>query len=222
MNQYILNSKKFGWGPGLVQTNPEKIKLLQRFLVGKVIDIGCGSGVYTNLAASLGHKSLGVDNENSFIKAAKKDFPQIQFIKASAYKLPCRRNSFSTAIMFDILEHLDDARALKEALTVAERVIISVPLVNEEILLRYGLSHAHYLDHTHQRTYTIKDLRDLFKKMKLKTIYLSPALPLSLSGLLIHQLSYGRPIKRVILKSLLKPFLPEPPLYSTIFAVVEL
>ena len=205
----------------MARVNPEKADLLIQYAIGKVVDIGCGSGVYTNSLHKNGHEIIGVDFQEEFVKSAKKTYPEISFVQGSAEKLPFKKGTFDTAILFDILEHLDDKKVINEALRVAKRLIISVPRENQDVLLRYGLSHAHYLDRTHKRTYIEESLRKLMEEQSLKILYLEPALPLSLSGILIERLSLGSSLRRLILKIILKPFLPEPPLYSTIFAVVD-
>ena len=220
-NSYKINGQKFGWGPGVATLNTEKADLLKRFALGKCLDIGFGSGIYTEHLQKLGHPVVGVDNENLFVQEAKAKYKKIKFVKASALNLPFKNLEFNTAIAFDILEHLDDKPTLKEILRVAKRVIISIPLKNQRILEQYGLSHAHYLDKTHLRIYTLKKIKSLAKSLNLKIVYLEKSLPLSISGLLVERLTNQNRVLKFILKLLLKPFLPEPPLYSTIFAVIE-
>lgn len=221
MNSYLLNGQKFGWGPQVASLNPDKASLLKCFALGKCLDLGFGSGIYTKHLSDLGHPVTGVDNQKKFVAEAIKKYPEIPFLLGDAYNLPFPKNHFDTAIAFDILEHLDDAKALKEISRVATRIIFSVPLENQEILLRYGLSHSHFLDNTHLRVYSLKALRQLFSSLSYKIIYLEQALPLSISGLLIERLAGANKILRIFLKIILKPFLPEPPLYSTIFGVIE-
>lgn len=220
-NSYSINGKRFGWGPEVASLNPEKSRLLSRFSLGRCLDIGFGSGIYSKYLFHSGHEVVGVDNEKSFVSLASKRYPDIKFVSASILSLPFRKREFDTAIAFDILEHVDDEVALEELFRVAKRVIFSVPLKNQKVLLRYGLSHAHYLDRTHLRTYSLKDLRRLIKKEKCRTIFLKKSLPLSISGLLIEQLSRKNPFLKYLLKIILKPFLPEPPIFSTIFGVIE-
>lgn len=221
MNQYKKNGQEFGWGPGVATLNPDKAKLLKEYATGKVLDLACGSGIYTNYVSELGLHATGLDNQPEFIKKAKQAFPKVEFRVGDVMKLLFPKNSFDTVILFDILEHVDDEKVIREAIRVGRRLIISVPHENQTILPLYGLSHAHDLDRTHQRVYTKETLSKLLKDQKLKIIYLKPSLPLSLSGLLIQRLSNGSPTKRLLLKAILKPFLPEPPLYSTLFAVAE-
>ncbi len=221
INNYLANGKRFGWGPGSAFLNPEKAHLLEDYSQGKCLDIGFGSGIYTVYLRDIGHEVIGIDNEKRFVQLATKKYPGIEFVAGNALKLPFKKRQFDTAIAFDILEHVDDEAALEELFRVAKRVIFSVPLKNEKVLLRYGLSHAHYLDRTHRRAYSLKVIRQLINKKKSKTIYLEKSLPLSISGLLIEQLSGKNLFLEYLLKIILKPFLPEPPIFSTIFGVIE-
>lgn len=220
-NNYLINGKKFGWGPEVVKINPDKAKILRQYAKGKCLDLGFGSGAYTNLLSEIGHKALGVDNQKSYVQYAAKKYPEIKFYQADVAKLPFKNKELDTVVAFDILEHVDDKKVINEIFRVADRLIFSVPHQNQEILLHFGLSHAHYLDQTHLRTYTLRSAKKLFSDKKYRIEFLKNSLPLSISGLLVDRLSNGSSFKKILLKIILKPFLPEPPLYSTIFGVVE-
>jgi 2-polyprenyl-3-methyl-5-hydroxy-6-metoxy-1,4-benzoquinol methylase len=220
-NSYLINSKRFKWGPGSITLNPDKVRFLKKYTKGSCLDVGTGSGIYANFLYSEGHFTVGVDNEIQFVKKASKNFKNVTFKKADAYNLPFKDKQFDTLIAFDILEHLDDEKALKEFLRVAQRVLFSVPHKNQTILEEYGLSHSHYLDNTHKRVYDKQSLAKLAKKNHLQIISLKNSLPISISGLLIERLSKGNMLKKYLLKVLLKPFLPEPSIYSTVFGVLE-
>lgn len=162
---------------------------------------------------------VGVDNEPEFVRRAQKTYPDIKFIHGSIYNLPFGKKEFDTIILFDVLEHVDEKVALKEIARVGKRVIITVPHQNQKILLRYSLAHAHNLDRTHLRNYTVKSLKRVLQATGWSPISIKPILPISLSGILVTDLSRGKSILRLILKIILKPFLPEPPIFSTISAV---
>ncbi len=221
MSYYTQNANFHGWGPDSAQLNLEKLSLLDKFAQGKIIDIGTGSGIYANYLAQRGHQVTAIDQEKEFINQAKAKFPQINFKQASALNLPFKDQTFDTAILFDILEHLDDFQALQEATRVAKRVIISVPRTNQTFLTKWSLAHHHYLDRTHLRTYTLDSLNNLLAQASLQSIYLQEALPISLRGATIDYLCSGNKLKKVLLKVLLKPFSDPQPIYSTIFAVVD-
>ncbi len=219
MSYYTQNADSHGWGPAVAKLNPEKTKLLDQFAIGKILDIGCGSGIYAHYLATKGHQVVAIDNQPEFIQQVKVKFPQVNFQQASALKLPFKHQTFDTAILFDVLEHLDDLKTLQEASRVAKRVIISVPRANQAFLTQWSLAHHHYLDRTHLRAYTPNSLRKLLVNVSLKIIYLREALPISLYGVVVDHLARGSSLKKLLLKLLLKPFTPEKHLYFTIFAV---
>ncbi len=218
---YLENGEKFHWGPKVAKLNPEKAQLLKKFVTGKCLDVGFGSGIYTKYVSDLGYPIIGVDYELDFVKYARDKYKKIKFLKSSIETLPFKPKQFDTTIAFDILEHVDDQKALKEVFRVSKRIIFSVPPQNPQILEAYGLSYAQYLDKTHLRAYNLKHIQSLAKKNDYKIIYLQNSLPISLSGLLIKRLARGSILLELILKTILKPFLPEPPLFSTIFGVLE-
>jgi SAM-dependent methyltransferase len=219
MNIYKKNGNRFGWGPDVAQLNPEKAELLKKYAIGNCLDVGFGSGIYSKYLKSLGLNVTGVDQEKDFVKKAK--LSGLNCVVGSITKLPFSSNSFDCVVLFDVLEHVDDVEALKEVSRVGSRIIVSVPHANQELLLRYGLCHAHNLDRTHKRNYSVRTLRRKLKSLGWKIVEIGPALPLSISGLLIERLSHRILWVKLFLKLILKPFLPEPPIYSTVFAVAE-
>jgi ubiquinone/menaquinone biosynthesis C-methylase UbiE len=122
--------------------------------------------MYSHYLHTKGHQVTGIDLQSKFVKTNAKQYPEIPFIQGSAEKLPFTTNQFDTVVLFDVLEHIDDQKALKQAFKVGKRVIISVPHTVQPILRKYSLVHHHYLDQTHQRTYTPTILRNMLKKQK--------------------------------------------------------
>lgn len=78
-----------------------------------VLDIGAGDGLITFL---IGGK--GIDNEPEGVRLAKKR--GVDVIVGSAYEIPYKDEQFTSALMADVLEHLEDP---KKALQEARRVI---------------------------------------------------------------------------------------------------
>src|SRR3954464_8524631 len=54
----------------------------------KVLDIGCGPGVFTARHARAGADVIGIDFSEQMIRTAKDQFPQIDFRVADAERLP--------------------------------------------------------------------------------------------------------------------------------------
>lgn len=84
---------------------------------GKILDVGCGAGAFTGLLKrnKPDLEIYGVDISKKAIEIAKKDFPDVSFSVASAYRLPFPDNFFDAAVMKCVLEHLEDPdKALAE------------------------------------------------------------------------------------------------------------
>lgn len=166
-NYYLDNAVKLSWGEG--KLDKERVQILKTFIKGKkILDVGCGLGVYVDYLTGQGIEAVGVDFVPEFIEEARKN-QQGTFQVASADKLPFRKDSFDTVLLFDILEHGDDLKILLEAKRVArQRLIVVVPKVVDQSLADSGVIFRHYLDKSHLREYEVQDLKVLAKKVGLK------------------------------------------------------
>lgn len=137
-----------------------KLRYLDRFVVGKkVLDIGCGMGFYSEYLANKGFDVTAVDTEKQFIPKKSK------FELASAEDLPFEDESFDTVLLFDVLEHGDDQKILKEVRGVCKkRVIASVPNKDDLFLPKYNLTFKHHKDKTHRREYTQSEIEGRLKE----------------------------------------------------------
>ena len=118
------------------------------------------------------------------------------FVQANAESLPFKDNSFDTAVLAEVLEHVEDpVKAMKEAKRVASKIIITVPneyewkkglgafikpedaakqqkLTVEELAERDNPAIKHYKDNYrhifHNRYYTRKMLEEHLQKAEIK------------------------------------------------------
>lgn len=166
-NYYLENATDLCWGKG--KLDQERLQILKKFIKGKkILDVGCGVGVYVDYLSKLGFEAVGVDFVSEFIVKALKN-QQGTFLVAAADKLPFKNKSFDTVLLFNILEHGDDKKILAEAKRVAKgRIIVIVPKVVDQSLADTGVIYRHYLDKSHQREYSIQDLKFLARKVGLK------------------------------------------------------
>ncbi|MCX7919883.1 MAG: class I SAM-dependent methyltransferase [bacterium] len=83
---------------------------------GKLIEIGCGAGVFLyNIAKYIPDLELyGCDISNAAIKAAKDTTPNtnIHYFVGDGSNLPINNNSFDIVILMDVLEHISDVNKL--------------------------------------------------------------------------------------------------------------
>lgn len=77
-----------------------------------LLDVGCGMGRYTYLAAKKGAKEVyGIDPSES-IQSAKlitSAYPQIKIIKGDVFNLPFQENTFDSIMSIGVLHHTGDA-----------------------------------------------------------------------------------------------------------------
>ena len=103
-----------------------------------ILDVPCGRGFYLNMFRYVSHcKLVGVDLDWDVLKKARRNVGQLVDIAlhyANIYALPYPDNTFDSAILSEILEHIDDDVAgLSEVYRVLKPggiVAITVPNAN--------------------------------------------------------------------------------------------
>ena len=93
---------------------------LGRFERGaRVADLGCGSGVFTDLLRQRGYNSIGLDLSPKLIELGRSKFPGIEFIEGDVEHLPFPAQSLDGILLSGIVHHLPDpARCASEAFRV--------------------------------------------------------------------------------------------------------
>jgi len=99
----------------------------------KVIDVGCGDGVYTYeiYKQTRPKKMYGVDSSREAIKIANKIFARyknLQFSFANLYNLVKKRGSYDIALVRGVIHHVDyPEKAIKSIANIAKEIIILEP-----------------------------------------------------------------------------------------------
>jgi SAM-dependent methyltransferase len=163
VHQYSLeNARKFQWGSVTGDLDPERLRYLEACVVGRsILDAGCGGGAYAHHFSMRGFKVVGVDKHPEFLDLARGRGGEATFVEADIACLPFPDKSFDTTICFDVLEHVDDYRAIIELTRVTrKRLVLAVP--KEDTLLScYGITFYPYQDPTHLRYYSEESLERL-------------------------------------------------------------
>lgn len=98
----------------------------------RVLDVGCGDGLFLGMLNKKGFEAYGVDmSEDGVRKCREKGLDAVVY-DASRGKLPFDNNVFDSVSLLDILEHLYDPQdLLQEVVRVSKKyVIVSVPNFN--------------------------------------------------------------------------------------------
>jgi len=105
----------------------------------RVLDVGCGEGQITRLAARLGARSIGIDPTWAQLTAAVDRDGGAVYAAASALRLPFPAASFDAAVACLVFEHITDAdAAIAEVARVLEPGGRFVFLLNHPLLQAPG------------------------------------------------------------------------------------
>lgn len=74
----------------------------------RVVDLGCGSGVFTNVLQQRGYRCSGVDLSPKLIAIAQASFPGIDFQTGDIERLPFADASFDGVLLSGVLHHLPE------------------------------------------------------------------------------------------------------------------
>lgn len=207
---YLKKANQFSWGPKTARLNKKRVAILDKYVVGKkVLDIGCGTGIYVDYLSRKGKDAAGIDSVKEFINYARKNYKG-KFLVADAYKLPFKDKSFDTVIMFDVLEHLEyEEKALKELQRVGKkRIIIIAPRKADKEIRDHGLIFHHYRDATHLRYYTKTKLENLAKKTGIKISEIKSIRPIPIESLFVQEIVGPLLIKKILKKIIFTFFRP--------------
>lgn len=218
---YREHSSELGWGNDVVRLDPERLELLNRYIVGhRILDVACGSGIYTDYLANLGCDAWGIDLVSDFIENARKTKKGV-FVQGEADKLPFKDGEFDTVLLFDILEHGDDIAMLQEAKRVAsKRILVNVPRKVDTELEKTGLVFRHYIDKTHLREYQEKDLFQIAGMLDLKIVDFIPIH--ELDPILIYRALFsGKSILLKVVRKIIKILLTKKRYPTAYFMVLD-
>ena len=100
-------------------------KRLAKFRISsglKVLDLGCGDGLNTNILFEQTRNIVGVDISGDLIKIARMKNPRVKFYIGTAEKIPLRANQFDVVLVDSVFHHILD---YKKAVGEIKRVLIS-------------------------------------------------------------------------------------------------
>ncbi len=119
----------------------ERSKMTQEQLV---LEIGCGTGLFTEKISKTGAKIIATDISDDLLSIArKKNIPNTTFQLADAHKLNFSDNFFDVVFGSSILHHLEMEKSLKEIYRVLKpggKIVFAEPnMLNPQILIQKNI-----------------------------------------------------------------------------------
>lgn len=194
IDQYSIGIKRF------LKANKENHKKL------RILDAGCGPGLYSIFFGQKGHKVIGVDLDNKKIETARKISEALgintEFLTASILRLPFENESFDIVICSDVIEHIkEDKKALLELNRVlkGKGILILTTTGNNRFTKQYQKKFGH-----ERPGYNKRDFREVIKGTDLKLIKTIPCLSLfgKLAWLLNRRLSKSHILSAILFYTL--------------------
>ena len=78
----------------------------------RVADLGCGSGVFTELLRRQGFQSVGLDISPKLIELGRRKYPGLELIEGDAENLPFESASLDGVLLSGLVHHFPDPRKL--------------------------------------------------------------------------------------------------------------
>ncbi|MFX1313067.1 MAG: class I SAM-dependent methyltransferase, partial [Promethearchaeota archaeon] len=133
-----------------------------------LLDLGCGTGNYTNALKQFVKNVIGLDLSLGMIKKARDKFPNLHYTNANVMNLPFRKNIFSGLYLIQVIHHIKDKFIL---LKEAHRVLwkkgnIAIHTCSQDQIYTYWYTHyfPEGLKAELKRFLTIEELKLLLKK----------------------------------------------------------
>ena len=78
----------------------------------RVADLGCGSGVFTELLRLAGYQSIGLDISSKLVALGRRKYPGLELIEGDAENLPFETASLDGVLLSGLVHHFPDPRRL--------------------------------------------------------------------------------------------------------------
>jgi SAM-dependent methyltransferase len=81
-------------------------------LGARVADLGCGSGVFTELLRRQGYQSVGLDISPKLVALGRRKYPGLELVEGDAENLPFESASLDGVLLSGLVHHFPDPRRL--------------------------------------------------------------------------------------------------------------
>ena len=181
----LWGSRAEEWALTEEQQLPTYEAALDRVGIGadqRVLEVGCGSGVFLRAAADRGAAVTGVDSSGRLVELARRRAPEAELMVGDLQALPFDDDSFDVVFASNLLEHLE--RPAATALLAGARRVLRpggrLVLVQPNFRLDPG---RYFDDFTHVAIYTDRSLHDYLVSEGWEVTHLEPRfLPLTMKS----------------------------------------
>jgi ubiquinone/menaquinone biosynthesis C-methylase UbiE len=90
---------------------PATLSLLKNIRNKRILDLGCGSGIYAKLLKSRGAQVYGIDISSKMIDIARANVKGADFRVGSVYNLPYKTGYFDVVVSAFVVEHFTELDA---------------------------------------------------------------------------------------------------------------
>jgi ubiquinone/menaquinone biosynthesis C-methylase UbiE len=162
----IKNPFRFLW-------HIKRFKLITKMIGkenGKILDIGCDSGSFTEeIYKRCGKSVIGIDINKESVKYGKVLRNFIKFLIADGHELPFKKESFHLVTCLEVLEHVKQfKKIIREAYRVLKptgRIIVLVPNGKSrifKILWSLWSQHKKFWKEAHINKFSRRDIKRIF------------------------------------------------------------
>lgn len=143
----------------------------------RFLDIGCGSGAFIKIFASLPYHVAGLDHSEEMVKLARRNNRKraragtAEFRQGDAAELPWKDESFSAVSLIETfywVKPLETLKEIRRILFPGGRVVIGLGLNADD-----GQDHSDYAKTFGMKFYSEKEIRSLLEQAKFKDVSFS-------------------------------------------------
>lgn len=143
--------------------NSELIPIFQKHLPsrGKILEAGCGQGIFVHALKNLGYNIEGIDFDGHTIARVKEHYPDLPIQKGDVFALEYADNSLTGYISLGVIEHYQDSwrKPIREAhrvLSPGGKLMLAVPFYG--LGRRLALPRKSVGDNFYQYFFTRKEI----------------------------------------------------------------
>ncbi len=108
-HNWRVKKSRYGWFYNELLEMPATLSLLGNVKGKKILDFGCGSGIYAKLLTKRGAKVKGFDISKNMLAIAKRENPKLDLRLGSGYKIPFKEkfDIVQGSLVLDYLKNWD-------------------------------------------------------------------------------------------------------------------